>query len=268
MEVIFFVLLFILGACFGSFLCCQTRRLHYQVTHKKNSRKLSSRSLCLSCKHRLKWYENIPIFSWLFLRGKCRKCGKPIGALEILSEIGVALAFVAIGTTIDISTADALSWATFIVTLLLTLILSFLAIYDGAYGELPTKYLAISILLALTALALEQFAILIIFPFTPSVVLAPLASVIILGGLYLALYLVSNGKWVGDGDWLLGTAIGLALADPWLALIALFIANFLACLFIIPTAKKSKRRRVHFGPFMVIAFVITYTFSGFFLSLL
>ena len=267
MEVMFLVLLFVVGACFGSFLCCQVRRLRYRTTHKRKTG-LGSRSCCLSCKHQLAWYDNIPVLSWFLLGGKCRNCGKAIGYLEIISEIGVALAFVALGTTIDVFTADPLSWATFIVILLLTLILAFLAIYDGAYGELPTKYLAASILVALVALALEQIAILIIFPFTPEVVLAPLASVVILGGLYLALYLVSGGKWVGDGDWLLGTAVGLALADPWLALIALCIANLLACLAIVPMMRKTRRRKIHFGPFMVAAFVITYTFSGFFLGLI
>ena len=268
MEVVFFILLFVLGACTGSFLCCQARRLHYRSTHKSSRRKLPSRSICLSCKHQLAWYDNLPIISWLCLHGKCRQCGKPIGILEILSELGVALAFVAIGTTLNPATADVLGWTTFIVTLILTIILSFLAIYDGAYGELPTKYLTVSVLLALVALALEQLAILAIFPFTPEVVLAPLASVAILGGLYLLLYLVSHGKWVGDGDWLLGTAIGLALANPWLALITLFIANFLACLVMLPLIQKTKRHSIHFGPFMVIAFVIVYSFSDFFLSML
>lgn len=222
----------------------------------------------MHCRKRLAWYDNIPILSWILLRGKCRECGKEIGVLEIFSEVGVAVAFVMLGTTVDIFTADTLTWASFAVTLLLTLVLAFLAIYDGAYGELPTKYLAISVLLALVAVAIEQLTILIIFPFTPEVVLAPVASVLMLGGLYLALYLVSNGRWVGDGDWLLGTAIGLALADPWLALIALFIANFLASIVMIPMARKTRRRKIHFGPFMVIAFVITYTFSGFFLGLI
>lgn len=268
MELVFFLVMFALGACMGSFLCCQVRRLRYRATHKNRAKWLGGRSVCLHCHRQLAWYDNIPILSWLYLGGRCRECGKKIGALEILSEVGTAMAFGLLSTTVNLNTIDALGWISFIVIILLTLALIFLAIYDGAYGELPTKCLTIAVLLALAAVAVEQFAILVIFPFTPEVVLAPFASVVILGGLYLALYLVSGGKWVGDGDWLLGTAVGLALANPWLALIALCIANLLACLVIIPMMRRTRRRKIHFGPFMVAAFVITYSFSSFFLGLI
>ena len=68
METVFLVGLFILGACFGSFLCCQARRLRIKDKHgKKSVKKLGSRSVCLHCKAKLKWYDNIPIISWLIL---------------------------------------------------------------------------------------------------------------------------------------------------------------------------------------------------------
>lgn len=264
MKAVLLILLFILGACFGSFLCCQARRLRLKETAKGKTKKLNSRSVCLQCGYQLKWYDNIPIFSWLFLRGKCRKCGKRIGFAEILSEVGLALAFLALGTTIDLTTASALDWAIFATTLLLTLSLAFLAIYDGAYGELPTRYLTVSIICAIILSCLKEWLILSSSSFTPEIILKPLASAAILGGLYLILYLVSAGKWVGDGDWLLGTAIGLALADPWLSLITLFIANVLACLVMAPTLKKNKHKKIYFGPFMVVAFIIALTFANFF----
>ena len=69
---------------------------------------------------------------------------------------------------------------------------------------------------------------------------------------------------MGDGDWLLGTALGLALASPWLSLITLFLANVLACLVMAPVVHKNKRKKIYFGPFMVIAFIITLTFADFF----
>ena len=95
----------------------------------------------MKCHYQLKWYDNLPVISWLALRGKCRKCKTKIGIAELLSEISLALAFLLIGTTIDPSTAGPWQWALFIITLLFTLIVGFLAIYDGIYGELPTKYL-------------------------------------------------------------------------------------------------------------------------------
>lgn len=264
MKPLFLILLFTLGACFGSFLCCQARRLRLKETAKGKTKKLNSRSVCLKCSYQLKWYDNIPIFSWLFLRGKCRKCGQKIGLAEILSELGLALAFLALGTTINPSSASIFDWSIFAITLLLILSLAFLAIYDGAYGELPTKYLTISIICAIILLCLKEWLILSNSSFTPELILKPLASVAILGGLYLVLYLTSGGKWVGDGDWLLGTALGLALADPWLALITLFIANVLACLVMAPVLKKNKSKKIYFGPFMVTAFIIALTFADFF----
>lgn len=263
MQILFFIILFILGACFGSFLCCQARRLHLKST-KGKSKKLSSRSVCLNCGYQLKWYDNIPVFSWLFLRGKCRKCKQKIGFAEILSELGLGLAFLALGTTIDPVTASILEWAILLATLILTIILAFLAIYDGLYGELPTTYLTISIVYAIIVLCLKEWLALSISPFSAENILAPLASAAILGGIYLLLYLFSKGKWVGDGDWLLGTALGLALASPWLALITLFLANVLACLVMAPVVKKNKHKKIYFGPFMVIAFIITLTFADFF----
>ncbi len=263
MKVLFLILLFILGACFGSFLCCQVRRLHLKE-EKGTKKSLSSRSICLKCNYKLKWYDNIPIISWILLRGKCRKCKKKIGLAEILSELGVALAFLALGATIEISTATPLIWAIFITTLIFVLILAFLAIYDGLYGELPTLFLTISIICAIIILCLKEWLILSDSSFTLDLIWKPLASIAILGGLYLLLYLISKGKWVGDGDWLLGTAIGLVLFDPWLALITLFIANVLACLVMYPFVRKKKHTKIYFGPFMVIAFIITLTFANFF----
>ncbi|MBR0488278.1 hypothetical protein IJJ39_01215, partial [Candidatus Saccharibacteria bacterium] len=158
--------------------------------------------------------------------------------------------------TFDPTTTSILSWATFIATLVFILVVGFLAIYDGLYGELPTRYLVIAIFIGTIILILHTILHLQSNPFTPELIWRPLASVAILGGLYLALYLVSRGKWVGDGDWLLATTLALVLADPWPAFIALFLANLIACFIMLPLITKSKTHKIYFGPFLVIAFVI------------
>lgn len=269
MKVAFLVGLFILGACLGSFLCCQARRLNIkQKFGKKAKQKLGSRSVCLHCNTKLKWYDNIPIFSWLFLAGKCRSCHHKIGILEFLSEIGLATSFLVIGTTINPDSATINTWLIFIFTILATIVLAFLAIYDGAYGELPMQFLCLAILLGLAVAFLKQSQVVALSGFSSEIILNPLGSVAILGGLYLLLYLISKGKWVGDGDWLLGIAIGLALNSPWLALFALLISNILACFIMLPFVIKNKNKQIYFGPFMVAAFVITIACSGLFMSLL
>jgi len=279
MQIVFLVLMFIVGSCVGSFLCCQARRMRLRdaedktrVSRKKSKKtrtkkaqttkaSLGTRSVCMSCRKQLKWYDNIPIVSWIILRGKCRQCGKKIGMLEILSEIGVGAATVMVSVGTDVSTAGAMEWATYGVLLMLTFILSFLAIYDGAYGELPSLCLTLAIICAIILLTLRDW----VGDFdgwSLGMFLEPLGAVTILGGVYLVLYLVSRGRWVGDGDWLLGTALGLALGQPWLALVALFLANFLACIIMFPVVKKRQNTKIHFGPFMVIAWVVVECFSG------
>lgn len=249
----YFILLFVLGACMGSFLCCQARRLHLREAKHKS---FGSRSICLSCKHQLKWYDNLPILSWLVLGGKCRYCHRKIGSAEFLSEFGLSIAFVALGTTFDPASASSSNWLAFATTLLFTLSLSFLAIYDALYGELPTFCLIISLILATTLAALTNISL--------SSLSSIALSIAVLGGTYLVLFLVSKGKWVGDGDWLLGTSIGMALGNPWLALLALFIANFSACLVMFPTVKTTKNKKIYFGPFLVLAYIIVATFAELF----
>lgn len=264
MEVVFSVLLFILGACFGSFLCCQARRLHHRTN--KKGKKLSSRSVCLHCNYQLSWYDNIPIVSWLFLRGRCRKCRKKIGPAEFISELGLGLAWLILGATFDYSNASPLDWTIVVAVFILSLPLSFLAIYDGLYGELPTKSLIISLILATVVLSLKQTSIILASGFSIELIFLPLGSILVLGGLYLTLYLISKGRWVGDGDWLLGTAIGVALASPWLALITLFASNLLACLASLPRLKNMKTAKIHLGPFLVASFFVVYSLSDFLMS--
>lgn len=246
--------MFVLGACIGSFLCCQVRRLHL----KEKKQKFGPRSICLHCKKQLKWYENIPIISWLALGGKCSKCKTKIGAAEIVSELLVAIAFLCVGTTIDIVSATAQNWVVFATTLLLVSSLCFLGIYDGIYGELPNFALVISIILAIAVFLSKNW-----LSFSWAAVLDALFAIAILGGIYLFLYLISKGKWVGDGDWILGVIIGLALGSPWLALITLFVSNITACFVMYPAVKSKKNKQIFFGPFLVMAFIIAVTFSGF-----
>ena len=117
MQIAFFVFMFILGSALGSFLCCQVRRMHAR-TSKKSVK--NTRSICMHCKKQLKWYDNIPVISWLMLKGRCRFCHKKIGIAEILAEVLSGVALVLIATTINIETADVLAWVKFILVAIFT----------------------------------------------------------------------------------------------------------------------------------------------------
>ena len=246
LQIFLYLLMFILGAVMGSFLCCQARRIHYRDTHK--NQKMNKRSVCLHCKKQLKWYDNIPIISWVILQGKCRYCKHKIGVAEIIAEISGALMLLIL--SIIISNIPLL-----VVTSVFVLALLFLAIYDGLYGALPLVVLTFSIICAILIITLRLWAQYSISGFSWSPLIDTAISVAILGGLYLLLYIISKGSWVGSGDWLLGTALGLALGAPLPALVALFTANLTACL-AYPFVKKS-HHQLYFAPFLVLGYILT-----------
>ena len=277
MEIILNIFLFLFGACIGSFLCCQVRRLRLKEEKKKSP---GSRSVCLSCGYKLKWYDNLPIISWLILGGKCRKCRKKIGLAELLTEIGTGAAFLLITLAFNRSLYGSpstifgefpgnltppypigvLNLSFYVIMLIFILVLIFLAIYDGLYGELPTSCLVLSLIFAVIILVIKEYQLLTVSPFVPENILAPLISVLILGGLYLILYLISKGRWVGDGDWILGTSLGLVLFAPLLSLLTLFLSNFIALAVMLPFLKGKHKQKIYFGPFLVIAFIIVCSF--------
>ena len=79
------ICLFLFGSCIGSFLnVCIDRWV-------KNQSVIKPRSHCPYCKKNIPWYLNIPVLTWLLLKGKTRCCGKSIPFRYFLSEIGIGL---------------------------------------------------------------------------------------------------------------------------------------------------------------------------------
>ena len=261
MKVALSLIMFALGAVMGSFLACQAWRLHYKDTGKGS---LGKRSVCLSCKKQLKWFDNIPIISWLMLRGRCRYCKNKIGLMEILAEVLMGLAFFGLTWMLYPAGTAVLGYVILGLVFLLVTVMGFLAIYDGKWGELPSFALIIALVLAAVICGLKIWLI----GFSWLMLGDLLGGVAILGGTYLILYLVSHGEWVGDGDWILGVIIGLVLGRTWLALIVLCLSNCLGLIVMYPAARKKKQKKIYFGPFLVVAFVITLMFAEFFNGLI
>ena len=82
----FYLLSFVIGLAFGSFLNC----LIYRLYHKKT---LFGRSFCPNCQHQIAWYDNIPILSFIILAGRCRFCRQKISWQYPLVEFLTGLLF-------------------------------------------------------------------------------------------------------------------------------------------------------------------------------
>ncbi len=266
LEVTILVMMFILGAVFGSFACCQAWRWRYKAQGKKD---LGQWSVCLHCKKRIKWYDNIPIISWLVLRGKCRNCKAKIGVGDFLAEISMAIAFFMLSWAYLIPMMDnwnvlmqnppflAAQMGVFVLILIMLIVLMVLAVYDAHWGELPTVLLILAIIFGLMIFVLKMC--LVAMSDTGDLtrgLLNGLLSVVILAAPCFLIYKISKEKLMGGGDWVLAFALGLALADWWLALWAIFLANLLGDLIALPGAIRKGNHVVHFGPFLVAAFVI------------
>lgn len=260
------VMMFVLGAVFGSFACCQAWRWRYHVVSKKD---LGQWSVCMHCHKRIKWYDNIPIISWLVLRGKCRNCHKKIGIADFLSEISLAVAFLMMSWAYLLPILS--QWnrlaaqpellivklAIFIVTLILLVVLMVLAVYDAKWGELPTVLLLLAIIIGAIVCVLKVKEVQILGNDVTQALMSNLIGIVILSGTCFVIYKASKERLMGGGDWLLALSLALALSDWWLALWTIFLANLLGDLIALPSALKKKGRHVvHFGPFLVAAFVI------------
>ena len=276
MELVTYVALVLIGVCFGSFAGAMVWRLRaaqlvYDKKHKeqvdtKELNKLrplterslvKDRSVCLHCGYELKWYDLIPIASWLSLKGKCRQCRKAIGIFELAIEVGVALFFVVSYIFWPFALDSVLAYVGLGTWLAAGVTMAMLAVYDAKWYLLPdrlTIILAILGALMVTLMAIQSS--------DPLMTVANAAgAVLVMSGLYYVIHRASKGKWVGFGDVKLGVGLGLLLADWQLALVALFIANLIGTLIVVPlmiSGKVSRSTHVPFGPLLIAGTVITF----------
>lgn len=273
-EPVIYIGLVLFGLVLGSFAGATVWRLRARqleadkkagehVDHKEYTRlkklahqKVSTdRSRCLHCGYELRWYDLIPLVSWLTLRGKCRECRKPIGLMEPLIELGTALHFVLSFMFWPVALTGALPIAGFVLWLLAGVGLAILFAYDTKWFLLPDK-----INFAVIGLGLASAILTILSaPNALDATLSVLGSVAVLSGIYFVLYVVSKGRWIGFGDIKLGLGLGLLLADWRLAVVGLFLANLIGCLIVIPlmaTGKLKRNAHVPFGPLLIAGAII------------
>jgi leader peptidase (prepilin peptidase) / N-methyltransferase len=283
-KLILYLALVLIGLCMGSFAAATVWRLRARqlAQDKKNKEEidqleyqrlnkltkhslLNDHSVCLNCSYRLKWYDLIPLISWVLLAGKCRECRKPIGYFEPGMELGMTTFFVLSYALWPYTLISNIEIARFIIWLISGVGLAILFAYDRKWSILPD-----SVNYVVIGLGAISASILVIGSTDPiGSLFSILGSVAILSGLYLAIYVASKGMWIGFGDVKLGLALGLLLADWRLAFIALFTANLIGSLAVLPglIMKKLKgNSHVPFGPLLIAGYVIAGLFGDYILN--
>ncbi len=225
-----------LGLLIGSFLnvCIyripENKSISYPPSH------------CLKCKTRLRPMDLIPVFSYLFTKGKCRYCGEKISPqypiVEMISGIIYLLLFLKFGQTIF-----------FIKYAILASLLIVIAFIDLKHQIIPDGLIILGFIIGFI------FNILI----TPRTsFIQGIMGLLIGGGLFLIIAVVTNGA-MGGGDIKLMGVLGFALGWKYILLIAFlsFVIGALISIFLLIFKIKGRKDYIPFGPFISISAFIT-----------
>ena len=247
-----YTIIFLIGLIFGSFLNMLIHRLPSGISLFK-----PLGSTCIHCKHSIKWHENIPVFSYLFLKGKCSNCSKPISIVYPFVELTTAL------VTLLLYMNYWLNWE-LIVTIALFYTLIVLSFIDLKYKAVPDYLLIIAVIL--------------------TVIVGDLIDILIFAGGFVLLELVitfyiqnvkakitknkdlETQSALGEGDIPIAGVIG-GLLGLHLGISAIFLAAVLGLLLSIYNLLSKKEIETPFIPFLSLGLFITFItgFNMFFL---
>jgi leader peptidase (prepilin peptidase) / N-methyltransferase len=220
------------------------------IARLPSEQSIGGRSRCPHCKRMIRLYENIPVLSFVLLRGRCAGCKKAISWQYPLVEVGSALLF-------------ALAWSLFPADLFsaalaaigLWALLLILAI-DAQTQFIPD---VLTLTVAVAGIALHWRLGDIAF-------LAPLIGAAFFG----VQWLLSRGRWVGSGDILLAAAMGCFLGSWPLLITALMLAYIIGAVVVTTLLMQQKAKAgqsIAFGPFLVLGTVIAFVWGEFLLEM-
>ena len=236
-NIIYLILFFILGLILGSFYnvaglrLCKGESLVYPPSH------------CTKCNHKLKFYELVPVFSYIFLRGRCKSCKEKISimypVIEFLTGVLFALSYYVYGLSPNL-----------VYSLLLSSLFIIITVTDLNYYIIPDSVLIF-------------FGILI---FIYNIIIKGIldACTYVVYGLVMFLFmyglmklgnLLFKEESLGGGDIKLMAVLGMTV-KPLVSVLSLSLGAFLALPGSVYLLLKKKDKIIPFGPFIVGAFII------------
>src|SRR5574343_331908 len=246
----FLIFSFILGSIIGSFLNVVSLRYNTGMT-------LGGRSKCFSCGKNLEWYELVPILSFFFQKGKCRKCKSKISWQYPIIEIIAGFIFLMMLYVFPpIDFASSFHTLFYIV---ITCILLVISIYDMKHKIIPDNL----------SYTFSTIAFLHLFIAKDLSIINP-GIIAMLSGPILALpfalmFYLSRGKWMGFGDaklvlgigWVLGLNAGLSAI-----VLAFWIGALFSLIWMYIVFKKMKSKyEIPFGPYLILGMYIVLLFG-------
>ncbi len=242
------IIIFIIGTILGSFYLVIATRL------PKEEDVIFSRSHCDACHQTLKWYNLIPILSYIIQKGKCSYCHQPISFDNLVVELATGILF--LFTYLYLPFGYELFGGLIVSSLMIIIFIS-----DFKYMIILDSPLIITSILII---------ILKYYYFGLSNVLSSIASGIVL--FFMMLFVAKFGGFMlkkeslGGGDIKLAFVIGLILGLR-LGLIALILSTFLALPYALTTLYLAKNHEFPYGPFLVGALFIVFFTAEKFLNL-
>jgi leader peptidase (prepilin peptidase)/N-methyltransferase len=244
------ILAFIFGASIGSFAQVVASRLHVAPIMK-------GRSKCLSCGEALRASDLVPVFSYLFLGGKCRYCKSKYGASALVIELLFGFTFLLLYQLIITGQPTLiLSLLWLIYYTILFVVLGVMALYDRVHSYVPLPFLASFLALCAVMFGRRIFD-------DPSI--TTLLSPFFVALPFFLIWLISKGKGLGFGDVILFFGVGAffgSLQGFAVLMISVWMGAAYGLYFkYVISKKKNGVTPIPFVPFIVIAFLVV-LFTG------
>ena len=253
------VFFFLLGTIIGSFLNVVVLRF--------GKLSLAGRSMCPNCKTTLTAWELIPVLSFLWLRGRCRTCKKPISPQYPLVELVTGLLFLGCYLVLGLP-VTVLGVIAFLLHLVAFSLLVALTVYDIHHTIIPNQFVYAFSVCALLLLFIDPSGM-----FTVPSLLALLAGPILFLPFFI-LWIVSKGRWLGLGDGKLALGMGwlLGIAGGFSAVLLAFWIGAVMSIMLLTYVKVgtthlrggarhfTMKSEIPFAPFLVLGLILVFFF--------